>query len=93
MYDRSMKATMKFQYHLLFLLLEWLFWELLLVMCSKQQVSPVGDPGMRRDGLGVAFEAWNFCNEVGSEALNMGSPRAADCFDYSGKLEQSSIPV
>lgn len=91
MYDRSMKATTKFQYHLLFLLLEWLFWELLLVMCSKQKVSLVGDPGMRRDGLRVAFEAWNFCNEVGSEAHNMGSPRAADCFDSSDKLEQFSI--
>ncbi|CAK9179537.1 unnamed protein product [Ilex paraguariensis] len=38
---------------------------------------------MRRDGLRVAFEAWNFCNEVGKEAPGMGSPRAADCFDLS----------
>lgn len=45
----------------------------------------VGDPGMRRDGLRVAFEAWNFCNEVGQEAPGMGSPRAADCFDLSSK--------
>ncbi|CAA2954736.1 uncharacterized protein LOC111373188 [Olea europaea var. sylvestris] len=45
--------------------------------------SAVGDPGMRRDGLRVAFEAWNFCNEVGEEAPGMGSPRAADCFDIS----------
>ncbi|KAK6937208.1 hypothetical protein RJ641_030716 [Dillenia turbinata] len=45
--------------------------------------SAVGDPGMRRDGLRVAFEAWNFCNEVGQEAPSMGSPRAADCFDFS----------
>jgi len=43
--------------------------------------SAVGDPGMKRDGLRVAFEAWNFCNEVGHEAPKMGSPRAADCFD------------
>lgn len=43
----------------------------------------VGDPGMRRDGLRVAFEAWNFCNEVAQEAPSMGSPRAADCFDLS----------
>ncbi|WCJ22619.1 hypothetical protein M5689_004700 [Euphorbia peplus] len=46
-------------------------------------VSAIGDPGMRRDGLRVAFEAWNFCNEVGVEAPSMGSPRAADCFDLS----------
>ncbi|CAH8320692.1 unnamed protein product [Eruca vesicaria subsp. sativa] len=45
--------------------------------------SAVGDPGMKRDGLRVAFEAWNFCNEVGAEAPHMGSPRAADCFDVS----------
>jgi hypothetical protein len=44
-------------------------------------VSAVGDPGMRRDGLHVAWEAWNFCNEVGQEAPGMGSPRGADCFD------------
>jgi hypothetical protein len=44
-------------------------------------VSAVGDPGMRRDGLRVAWEAWNFCNEVGQEAPGMGSPRGADCFD------------
>ena len=43
--------------------------------------SAVGDPGMKRDGLRVAFEAWNFCNEVGREAPKLGSPRAADCFD------------
>jgi hypothetical protein len=44
-------------------------------------LSAVGDPGMRRDGLRVAWEAWNFCNEVGQEAPGMGSPRGADCFD------------
>ncbi|KAM6541365.1 hypothetical protein CsatB_005812 [Cannabis sativa] len=47
-------------------------------------ISVVGDPGMRRDGLRVAFEAWNFCNEVGQEAPHTGSPRAADCFDLKG---------
>ncbi|XP_031484920.1 uncharacterized protein LOC116254035 [Nymphaea colorata] len=52
---------------------------------QQQYVSAVGDPGMRRDGLGVAFEAWNFCNEVGKEAPNMGSPRAADCFDITSQ--------
>ncbi|KAL1565165.1 hypothetical protein AAHA92_07417 [Salvia divinorum] len=51
--------------------------------------SAVGDAGMRRDGLRVAFEAWNFCNEVGAEAPGMGSPRAADCFD----LTQGTGPV
>ncbi|XP_034691073.1 uncharacterized protein LOC117918485 [Vitis riparia] len=50
---------------------------------GKQNMSAVGDPGMARDGLRVALEAWNFCNEVGSEAPGMGSPRAADCFDLS----------
>ncbi|KAJ0829583.1 hypothetical protein HanPSC8_Chr15g0645521 [Helianthus annuus] len=48
---------------------------------SEPVFSAVGDPGMKRDGLRVAFEAWNFCNEVGTEAPSMGSPRAADCFD------------
>lgn len=50
---------------------------------SQTNVSAVGDPGMQRDGLRVAFEAWNFCNEVGQEAPYMGSPRAAQCFDLS----------
>ncbi|XP_050203376.1 uncharacterized protein LOC126653512 isoform X2 [Mercurialis annua] len=50
---------------------------------AKQSSSAVGDPGMRRDELRVAFEAWNFCNEVGHEAPSMGSPRAADCFHLS----------
>ncbi|XP_077231318.1 uncharacterized protein LOC143864288 [Tasmannia lanceolata] len=48
---------------------------------TKSYISALGDPGMRRDGLRVALEAWNFCNEVGEEAPFMGSPRAADCFD------------
>ncbi|KAL2486674.1 hypothetical protein Adt_31430 [Abeliophyllum distichum] len=50
---------------------------------KDSSISAVGDPGMQRDGLRVAFEAWNFCNEVGKEAPGMGSPRAADCFDLS----------
>nr|GLL42508.1 uncharacterized protein LOC109159605 [Ipomoea trifida] len=49
--------------------------------------SAVGDPGMRRDGLRVGLESWNFCNEVGVQEAppgsEMGSPRAADCFDLS----------
>ncbi|KAK9670714.1 hypothetical protein RND81_13G220000 [Saponaria officinalis] len=48
---------------------------------NGESVSAIGDPGMRRDSLRVAFESWNFCNEVGHEAPAMGSPRAADCFD------------
>ncbi|XP_062094667.1 uncharacterized protein LOC133800655 [Humulus lupulus] len=44
-------------------------------------ISGVGDPGMRRDGLRVAIESWNQCNEVGEEAPRSGSPRLADCFD------------
>ncbi|XP_058080915.1 uncharacterized protein LOC131229063 isoform X2 [Magnolia sinica] len=49
---------------------------------EQRYISAVGDPGMRRDGLRVAFEGWNFCNEVGNEIPEMGSPRAADCFDF-----------
>jgi hypothetical protein len=48
---------------------------------ESEYVSAVGDPGMRRDGLRLAIESWNQCNEVGEEAPHMGSPRAADCFD------------
>ncbi|KAL5561095.1 hypothetical protein UlMin_030842 [Ulmus minor] len=51
------------------------------VAMAEDYISAVGDPGMRRDELRVAFEGWNFCNEVGEEAPSMGSPRAADCFD------------
>lgn len=67
--------------HPLFLLLGNVL--LLMMSCARsaEYVSAVGDPGMRRDGLRVGFEAWNFCNEVGEEASGMGSPRAADCFD------------
>ncbi|EAY97333.1 uncharacterized protein [Oryza sativa Japonica Group] len=56
-------------------------------------VSAVGDPGMRRDGLHVAWEAWNFCNEVGQEAPGMGSPRGADCFDLvrAGKFAENGV--
>ncbi|KAF8391193.1 hypothetical protein HHK36_023495 [Tetracentron sinense] len=48
--------------------------------CVKY-ISAVGDPGMRRDDLRVAIDSWNQCNEVGDETPNMGSPRAANCFD------------
>ncbi|WOL02248.1 hypothetical protein Cni_G10967 [Canna indica] len=52
---------------------------------QTEYISAVGDPGMRRDGLRVALEAWNFCNEVGAEAPAMGSPRLADCFDIDNE--------
>lgn len=51
------------------------------VLAEEVYTSAIGDSGMRRDGLRVAIEAWNQCNEVGEEAPNMGSPRVADCFD------------
>lgn len=55
---------------------------------ADNYISAVGDPGMRRDGLRVAIESWNQCNEVGEEAINMGSPRMADCFD----IDHSTAP-
>ncbi|RCV09665.1 hypothetical protein SETIT_2G047300v2 [Setaria italica] len=54
-------------------------------------VSTVGDPSMRRDGLRVAWEA--FCNEVGQEALGMGSPRGTDCFDLETSAGEHGQPV
>lgn len=50
---------------------------------SSKFVSAIGDPGMKSPNVRVALEAWNFCNEVGFEAPNMGSPRLADCADLS----------
>lgn len=63
---------------------------MLLVCVNAKSESAVGDPGMTRDGLRVAFEAWNFCNEVGHEAPHMGSPRAADCFDLSSSTNNQT---
>ncbi|CAN1243382.1 hypothetical protein LINPERPRIM_LOCUS5668 [Linum perenne] len=63
-------------------------WVMMLLLLSNQVASvkhydsAVGDPGMRTDGLRVAFEGWNFCNEVGHQPPGMPSPRAADCFDF-----------
>ncbi|KAK9267496.1 hypothetical protein L1049_009924 [Liquidambar formosana] len=51
------------------------------VRAQTEYISAVGDPGMRRDGLRLAIESWNQCNEVGEEIPYMGSPRLADCFD------------
>lgn len=50
---------------------------------SEAYLSALGDPGMKNPNVRVALEAWNFCNEVGVEAPNMGSPRLADCADLS----------
>lgn len=50
---------------------------------SEKYVSAIGDPEMKSSNVRVAFEAWNFCNEVGAEATNMGSPRLADCADLN----------
>lgn len=56
--------------------------EFCIINCEEEgYISALGDPGMKRDSLRVAIEAWNQCNEVGEEALNMGSPRMADCFN------------
>lgn len=43
--------------------------------------SAIGDPGMKNPNARFGLEAWNFCNEVGMEAPQMGSPRMADCAD------------
>ncbi|KAL9262755.1 hypothetical protein AKJ16_DCAP15316, partial [Drosera capensis] len=85
----SSHSNMERRRHKLMRLLAQLLFVLLNVLGSvriskgDEVVSAVGDPGMKRDGLRVAFEAWNFCNEVGNEAPGMGSPRAADCFDLA----------
>lgn len=63
---------------------------------DHEYVSAVGDPGMRRDGLRLAIESWNQCNEVGEEVPQMGSPRAADCFDiYKASTPQAKgeLPI
>nr|GLL22753.1 uncharacterized protein LOC109187820 [Ipomoea trifida] len=59
------------------------------ISSNQEQFSAIGDPGMRRDGLRIAIEAWNQCNEVGEEAPEMGSPRQADCFD----IDNSTSPI
>lgn len=60
-----------------------------IILAEGDGISAVGDPGMRRDGLRVAIEAWNQCNEVGREAPHMGSPRQADCFDLHNSSTSS----
>ncbi|XP_042521227.1 uncharacterized protein LOC122094694 [Macadamia integrifolia] len=75
-----MKAVSGSRFLLLLLIANVSFFSFLYAS-EQQYISALGDPGMQRDGLRVAFESWNFCNEVGKEAPGMGSPRAADCFD------------
>ncbi|CAH9113614.1 unnamed protein product [Cuscuta europaea] len=61
---------------------------------EDEYISAVGDPGMKRDELRLAIEAWNQCNEVGEEVVRMGSPRAADCFDvYKDSPFQPQVPI
>lgn len=66
--------------HLLLVVVS-LSWFFSLGVAETEYISAIGDPGMRRDGLRLAIESWNQCNEVGEENPYMGSPRAADCFD------------
>ncbi|KAJ8771208.1 hypothetical protein K2173_025997 [Erythroxylum novogranatense] len=79
-----MKTMKIWCYFPIFLLASSILWKP--AICN---ISAIGDPGMRRDGLRVAIEAWNQCNEVGEEPPNMGSPRLADCFD----VDSSKSPV
>lgn len=39
---------------------------------EEEYESAVGDPGMKRDGLRVAIEACNQCNEEAEEGRNRG---------------------
>lgn len=52
-----------------------------LEQASVSYISAIGDPGMKSPNARFGLEAWNFCNEVGEQAPNMGSPRLADCAD------------
>ncbi|KAM4068444.1 hypothetical protein ACB094_12G012500 [Castanea mollissima] len=58
---------------------------------SDEYISAIGDPGMESPDVRVGLEAWNFCNEVGMEAPNMGSPRLADCADLDCPLIIDSL--
>ena len=63
------------------------------VIAREEYMSALGDPGMRRDSLRVAIEAWNQCNEVGEEVFGFGSPRMADCFDFDNSTSQGALCV
>ncbi|KAK0575534.1 hypothetical protein LWI29_002225 [Acer saccharum] len=59
---------------------------------NSDYISAIGDPGMKNPNVRVGFEAWNFCNEVGFEAPQMGSPRLADCADlYCNNILTDSL--
>nr|POF07943.1 hypothetical protein CFP56_45241 [Quercus suber] len=58
---------------------------------TDKYISAIGDPGMKSPDVRVGLEAWNFCNEVGMEAPNMGSPRLADCADLCCPLIVDSL--
>nr|XP_019066795.1 uncharacterized protein LOC101250654 isoform X2 [Solanum lycopersicum] len=58
---------------------------------ADSYVSAIGDPEMKNPNSRFAFEAWNFCNEVGTEAPNMGSPRLADCADLHASTSLTDI--
>lgn len=67
---------------LLFVYLVIFLWDLAsLPHASNKYISVIGDPEMKNPNVRIGLEAWNFCNEVGMEAPNMGSPRVADCAD------------
>ncbi|KAK9271145.1 hypothetical protein L1049_026734 [Liquidambar formosana] len=64
------------------LLLAIFHWDSALpAFASDKYMSAIGDPEMKNPNVRIGLEAWNFCNEVGMEAPNMGSPRLADCAD------------
>ncbi|OVA08075.1 hypothetical protein BVC80_1729g23 [Macleaya cordata] len=58
---------------------------------GKHYISAIGDPEMKNPNIRIALEAWNFCNEVGQEAPNMGSPRTADCADIYCPLLKDAL--
>ncbi|KAF8411931.1 hypothetical protein HHK36_004489 [Tetracentron sinense] len=58
---------------------------------SDNYISAIGDPAMMNPNIRIAFEAWNFCNEVGEEAPGMGSPRGADCANIYCPLSTDSL--
>lgn len=76
-----MAMDIKWRYLAFVLVVLFLSHAALIMSVETQYISAVGDPGMKRDGLRVAIESWNQCNEVGDENQQTGSPRHADCFD------------
>ncbi|KAF8398156.1 hypothetical protein HHK36_017082 [Tetracentron sinense] len=66
-----MKLAMENQFLALFLMTN------VIIFCfssakEQQYISSVEDPGMRRDGLRVAFEGWNFCKKLAKKILLWG---------------------